>query len=389
MLLAGLLPLLLLGGLVHGAAQQLLSLSAAPLEEVLDAVALRLEAHGEPSAPLTEARLHLAQAELARRALVRRLPWAVGTLVLLAAAGLALSALLLGRALARPVTALAEGMWALRRGELTHELPAPPPGRARDELGFLLAEFNAMGRELHAQRERLREAERVAAWQDVARTLAHELKNPLTAMKLALARLTRPTAAGAPPDATRLAEAAAHLEDELQRLLDMTRSFSAFARLPATQLAPLALRPLLAEVCALWGEAGPVPVELCEGPEATARADADALRRLVGNLVKNALEASQPSDAPVRVALEAGPSALALTVEDGGAGIGRALSGEALTRGLFSTKPGGSGLGLPIAQKIAHEHGGSLRLEPRGEGRRGTRAVLVLPAPPHAAEEHP
>lgn len=376
MLVTGLLPLVLLSLLAHAAVEQLLSISAAPLEQVLEEVAARLEVQGEPPASLQEARLNLAQAELARRALARRLPWVMGGLVVFAAAGLASAAVLLGRALVRPVSALAHGMWAFRRGELTHALPAPV--HPRDELDFLLAEFNAMGRELQLQRARLQEAERVAAWQDVARTLAHELKNPLTALKLALARVARPAATGA-PDAERLTEAASLMEDELQRLLRMTQSFSAFARLPSTQLQPLPLRPLLDEVCALWAGAGPVPVELADGPDAVANGDADALRRLVGNLVKNALEASRPGDAPVRVALHPSAAALTLTVEDGGEGIRSPLSGAELTRGLFSTKPGGSGLGLPIAQKVALEHGGRLRLEPR-EGR-GTRAVLELPSP--------
>jgi nitrogen fixation/metabolism regulation signal transduction histidine kinase len=274
-------------------------------------------------------------------------------------------------------------MWAYARGDLTVQLPTPDP--PRDELQFLLVQFNRMGRELSAQRERLKSAEQIAAWQDVARALAHELKNPLTAMKLALARLSRPDA---PPDATRLGEAVALLQEEVELLMRMTRSFSDFARLPAPRFQSVALRPLLAEVCALYQGTSPVAVELHPGPEPTLCADPDGLRRLFGNLVKNATEASPPGAAPVRLSVEALPSSVRVSILDGGSGIAQVLEGPALTRGLFSTKPGGSGLGLPIAQKITHEHGGTLRLEPAPGG--GTLARVELPlSPPSSGEARP
>ena len=91
------------------------------------------------------------------------------------------------------------------------------------------------------------------------------------------------------------------------------------------------------------------------GPEPSLRADPDGLRRLFGNLVKNAAEASTPGTAPVRLSIETLPSSVRVSIRDGGSGIPSVLEGPALTRGLFSTKPGGSGLGLPIAQKIAQK----------------------------------
>ena len=377
MLAAGLVPLVLMGLLAQSALERLLSVSVAPVERVLDDVSADLERRGISQAPLDEARLNLAQAELARRALVQRVPLFITALVLLSAGVLAVAALLLGRALSRPVTTLTQGMSAYARGDLSVRLPAP--GHPRDEFQFLFAGFNRMGQELLTQRERLKAAEQIAAWQDIARALAHELKNPLTAMKLSLARLSR--SEGGPPDATRISEAVALLQEEVELLMRMTQSFSAFARLPSPRFQPVALRPLLTEVCALYQGTSPVPIELAPGEDVTLHADPDGLRRLFGNLVKNAAEASASGAAPVRLAVEPGPSSLRVTLRDEGAGIPAVLEGAALTRGLFSTKPGGSGLGLPIAQKIAHEHGGSLRLEPVPGG--GTLALVDLPlAPP-------
>jgi signal transduction histidine kinase len=118
-------------------------------------------------------------------------------------------------------------------------------------------------------------------------------------------------------------------------------------------------------------------VELAPGTDITLQADPDGLRRLFGNLVKNAIEASSAGAQPVRISVEPQPASLRISIRDGGAGISSALEGAALTRGLFSTKPGGSGLGLPISQKIAHEHGGTLRLEPAPGG--GTLALVEFP----------
>ena len=379
MLAAGLVPLVLMGLLAQSALERLLSVSVAPVERVLDDVSADLERRGISQAPLDEARLNLAQAELARRALVQRVPLFITALVLLSAGVLAVAAVLLGRALSRPVTTLTQGMGAYARGDLSVRLPAPE--HPRDEFQFLFAGFNRMGQELLTQRERLKAAEQIAAWQDIARALAHELKNPLTAMKLSLARLSR--SEGAPPDATRISEAVALLQEEVELLMRMTQSFSAFARLPAPRFQPVALRPLLAEVCTLYQGTSPVPIELAPGEDLTLQADPDGLRRLFGNLVKNATEASTSGAAPVRLAVEPGPSSLRVTLRDGGAGIPAVLEGAALTRGLFSTKPGGSGLGLPISQKIAHEHGGSLRLEPAPGG--GTLALVDLPLAPPAS----
>ncbi len=382
MLLAGWVPLVLLGALAQGALERVLSVSVAPVEGVLDEVSAELARRELPGDALNEARLNLAQAELARAALVRRVPAFITGLVLLSGAALTVAAVLLGRALTRPVSTLTEGMWAYARGDLSVRLDAPEP--PRDELQFLLGQFNKMGQELLSQRERLKSAEQIAAWQDVARALAHELKNPLTAMKLSLARLTR-TDAATPQDATRITEAVALLQEEVDLLMRMTQSFSTFARLPTPRFQDVPLRPLLAEVCALYEGTSPVPVELLPGPEATLRADPDGLRRLFGNLVKNAAEASASSPLPVHVALEPmSASSVRVTVRDGGSGVSEVLEGPALTRGLFSTKPGGSGLGLPISQKIVHEHGGALRLEPAPGGGTLARVDLPLTPPAHA-----
>jgi two-component system nitrogen regulation sensor histidine kinase NtrY len=345
---------------------------APPLEALLARSAEALERRGGEEALVEElhaSELRLAQAELARRRLLDRLPRELLFALAATVALVALAAWALGRRLSRPVEALAEGMARYARGELDHQVQVPA---ARDEFDFLARELNGMGRELAAQRSRLQVTEQLAAWRDVARTMAHDLKNPLTAMRMALARLTRPERAAAATE-----EAVSLLQQELDVLIRMTQSFSDFARLPDPQRRPLDLAALLEEVAALYraqAPGGALPVHAASRP--TIVGDPDQLRRAFGNLVKNALEASGDGET-VEIELRASAAAVAVVVRDQGRGIAAAIEGADLVRGLGSAKAaGGRGLGLPITQKIVHDHGGRLRLAPRTP--RGTEAVVEL-----------
>jgi nitrogen fixation/metabolism regulation signal transduction histidine kinase len=251
------------------------------------------------------------------------------------------------------------------------------PLPAKDELGFLVEQFNRMGQELDAQRQRLVAVEKIAAWQEVARHLAHELKNPLTAMQLALSRISRSSDGELPPEVARerIGEATALLQDELHVLGRMTASFSEFARLPPPSLTPVDVRRVVTELCALYREQGARAEEIPQTAAMTL-ADEDQLHRALGNLLKNAVEAS-PNGAPVEVSVERGKGRILVRVRDHGPGVSTPIEGPALFRGLASTKPDGSGLGLPITHKIVTDHGGRLRLEPASGG--GTVALVELP----------
>ena len=383
LLAAGLLPLAS-GGLVVGfGLSRMLSLSLVRLDPLLERAQ---KAARDPalSRELSQARVDLLQAELARRSLARLAPWALLAAASASAALLVAAAVALGRALSKPVERLAKGMLQVAAGDLSVRIPEeggeeepalPATGGTRsaqhptDELRFLVRQFNRMTAELEAQRARLQLTEELAAWQMVARSLAHELKNPLTAMRMAVARVARLGL----PAAT---ESAQLLGEQIGVLLRMTESFSQFARLPAPHKIPVDLAELLRETSTLYSGGSPVAVECATDP-LRLDGDPDQLRRAFGNLIKNALEASRPGDGPVTVEARAHGGMARVLVLDRGAGIPARLDGAQLLRSLGSTKPQGSGLGLPIAQKIVHEHGGSLTLEPR-EGR-GAQAVVELP----------
>src|SRR3954470_3794267 len=253
MLAAGLLPLVG-GGLVAGfGLSRMLSLSLGRLDPLLE----RAQSAADPglSRELAQARVDLLQAELARRSIARLAPWALVAAVGISAALLGAAALFLGRALSRPVEQLAKGMLLVAAGDL----PVRVPEKGEDELGLLVRQFNRMTAELETQRKRLQLTEELAAWQTVARGLAHELKNPLTAMRMAVARVAR---LGSVP----ATESAQLLGEEIDVLLRMTESFSQFAKLPEPHKIPVDLAELLRETSTLYASGSPVPVECAADP---------------------------------------------------------------------------------------------------------------------------
>jgi two-component system nitrogen regulation sensor histidine kinase NtrY len=359
MLAAGLLPLLG-GGLTAGfGLSRIFSLSLGRLEPLLERA--QKAAH-DPALEheLSQARVDLLQAELARRSLAKLLPFALAVVVGLSAALLIAASMMLGRALSRPVEQLAQGMLQVAGGDLSVRVPE---SSHPDELGLLARQFNRMTADLDAQRKRLQLTEELAAWQTVARGLAHELTNPLTAMRMAVARVARLPSEPA-------LESAQLLGEQIDVMLRMTTSFSQFAKLPAPRKVPVDLAELLEETSTLYGVT-------CAAEPLALEGDPDQLRRAFGNLIKNALEASKPGDGPVEVEARKRDGTARVLVKDRGMGIPARLDGAQLLRSLGTTKPQGSGLGLPIAQKIVHDHGGTLALEPR-EGR-GAQAVVELP----------
>jgi nitrogen fixation/metabolism regulation signal transduction histidine kinase len=375
LLVAGVGPLLGWGLAARSLVEGALSV-APPLQPLVGRAAEAIERGATDGALVGELRaaeLHLVQAELARRRLLQQAPRSFYLALAASAVLLGAAAFLLGRRLSRPVEALAEGMARYGRGELGHEVHVPPRG---DEIDYLAAQLNQMGRELVAQRDRLQVTEKLAAWRDLARVMAHDLKNPLTAMRMALGRLTRP---GRSDEA--VTDAASLLQQELDVLIRMTQSFSDFARLPDPVRRPLDLAQLLEEVAALYRGQAPAQLELRLEGRPRVSGDADQLRRAFGNLVKNALEATREAG---MVEIELGapaPALVRVVVRDPGVGIAAALEGGDLMKGLASARAGGrSGLGLPIAHKIVHDHGGRLRLVPRSP--RGTEAIVELPESP-------
>lgn len=299
-----------------------------------------------------------------------------GAFLVLAGFGLSfavLLGLLVSRRITRPVEALTEGARRVAEGARDVQVTVDASG----EVGELVRAFNHMTSELRSTTERLMASERIAAWQEVARRLAHEIKNPLTPIQMSLETLTAAHAAQHPRFPELFRDSARVVLEEVDRLRRIVDEFSRFARLPKPQLAPVDLGELTQSVLALYA-APPPGISLQPNLQngVVARADRDQLTQVLVNLVKNAEEAMAAKGGAVKVRVKGTDTDAIVEVEDSGPGIPPEHRAR-IFEPYFTTKENGTGLGLAIAQRILQEHGG--RLEVGGEPGEGARFSVVLP----------
>lgn len=299
-------------------------------------------------------------------------------------------ALLLARTLSRslsdPVRELAGWTERIARGE-----PLPPAGSDRgvaavEELGALRGALRQMEVELTRSRRRELEAARLRSWTEMARRVAHELKNPLTPMRMAALTVSR---RADPATAT----AAEVLLEEIDRLDEMARSFAQFGRMPEGPLSEIDLQELL-EGLARQLHRPELRVETRVAPGTPyIRARYDAISRVFRNLLVNAVEATETPDvtsSDPRVLVEAFPDGVEVVVRvlDSGPGIEGELL-ETIWTPDFTTKRRGSGIGLALVRQTVEAHGGSVSAANRPEGGAVfTVRLLQDPPPDVGAPEH-
>jgi two-component system nitrogen regulation sensor histidine kinase NtrY len=220
----------------------------------------------------------------------------------------------------------------------------------------------------------------VAAWGEVARKLAHEIKNPLTPIQLSAQRVRKAYLKSDPAFEKILTECTRAIVDEVEALKTLVDEFAQFARLPAARLAPASLHEVIDQALSLYdGLYSGVQIErhLAEDLP-TLRLDADQMKRVLINLVDNAIEATDKKGRVViATEFDRAQGRARLTVADDGPGIGLG-DRDHLFVPYFSTKRGGSGLGLAIVSRIVQEHHGVIRIEDNQP--RGARFVVDLPA---------
>jgi two-component system, NtrC family, nitrogen regulation sensor histidine kinase NtrY len=222
-------------------------------------------------------------------------------------------------------------------------------------------------------------AQKVAAWREVARRLAHEIKNPLTPIQLCAERLRRHFT-GSPEQTRRLVdECTTTIVGEVESLKGLVDEFSQFARMPAPRAVPTDLQQLLKEALALYdGIFTDVAIRRhLEARIPTVAVDPEQIRRVLINLLDNAIEAmDQKGTIDVETHHDAANSLVRIVVADDGPGI-PAAEREKLFLPYYSTKRRGSGLGLAIVRRIVAEHGGSIDVSDNSP--RGTRFAIELP----------
>ena len=307
------------------------------------------------------------------------------TLAYLFGALLALSILvmftasLLARALAQPIARLQQGLRDVADGRFERELPV----QSRDEVGQLVETFNEMQGQLKESRQKLAHQERQLAWREMARQVAHEIKNPLTPMKLSIQHLQRAFQA-VPVDRESFQQqfqrVTSTLVAQIESLARIANEFATFARLPSREVETLDVRDVLHEAYVLMRAEAPAHVTLDLQVGTTrlpVKADRGELHRTFINLVKNALQAlADTPSGTIVLSAKAIDSLVACTITDNGAGIPESAR-ERIFEPSFSTKTSGAGLGLAIARQSIEAVGGSIDFE--SEPGQGTAMHIRLP----------
>jgi len=318
--------------------------------------------------------------------------------LLAAGAGLLLAVLLsswvAGR-VTRPIEELARAAHEVAGGNWNTQVAATSAATSKDEIGELADSFNRMTRDLLEQRERLVQSERVAAWRELARRLAHELKNPLFPLQLTVENLLRAREQGPQQFDDTFRESASVLLSEISNLKAVIGRFSDFSKMPQPQFQAVRLSELLDDVAKLyqaqvakanitchlelskmWGQP-PSAVRRSEAPvEQPIAADPELLHRALSNLVLNAIEAMPKGGTLIlRTSQESGFARI--EISDTGPGLPQEDCARLFTP-YYTSKPHGTGLGLAIVQSIVTDHGGKISVS--SERGRGTTFMIELPA---------
>jgi nitrogen fixation/metabolism regulation signal transduction histidine kinase len=235
---------------------------------------------------------------------------------------------------------------------------------------------------------RLLQAQRYAAWGEVARRLAHEIKNPLTPIQLSAERLEhRLSAKLQPNDAEMLSRSTRTIIQQVAQLKGMVDAFSQYARSPELRVQPLDLNVLVREVLALYEAYAPYLLPDLEEGLPPVAGDAARLRQVIHNLLQNAGQAVAERRKPrIMVQTRAAAGSVQLVVADNGPGFAQEILARA-TEPYVTTKPKGTGLGLAIVRKIVEEHHGQIEVANVASG--GARVSITLPVSGAAAAASP
>jgi two-component system nitrogen regulation sensor histidine kinase NtrY len=291
---------------------------------------------------------------------------ALGGLVLVAAVYLGGH---LSRQLSRPIDELVGWTRLIRQHE---PLPAGPPTRGAPEFASLRLALRDMAGAIDTARGRELEAERLRAFREVARRVAHEIKNPLTSMRIAVDQLER-TDGQSPGRTTMALEVLAAETDRLERL---AREFADFGRLPEGPTSEVDLVELLQELGRTAVPEGVTVNVAANGGRRAIQGHYEPLRRAFSNLLRNAAEAMGGHGAiDVRVSGEG--RGVVITVADHGPGIPAELGGRVFEP-YMTTKPDGTGLGLALVRQTVDAHHGTIAAGETPGG--GATFTLVFPA---------
>ena len=278
----------------------------------------------------------------------------------------------------RPVEQLARAAQDVADGNWNTRVEVP----GTDELSQLAGSFNRMTAELLTQKERLVQTERVAAWRELARRLAHELKNPLFPLQLTVENLLRAREQSPEQFDEVFRESSRTLLAEISNLKAIIGRFSDFSKMPQPQLQEIQVNEILRDVAKLFQAQFQAPgraVITCKLElDAQVRgidADPELLHRAISNLVLNAMDA-MPTGGTLTLRSRRADQKVVIEVGDTGSGLTHEECDRIFTP-YYTSKQHGTGLGLAIVQSVVSDHGGTISVQ--SEPGRGTTFVIELP----------
>lgn len=236
---------------------------------------------------------------------------------------------------------------------------------AEDEIGILVKEYNQKLEELAFTAQQLAQSERESAWREMAKQVAHEIKNPLTPMKLSLQHLQRVFDPSDPDIREKMARVTQSVIEQIDALANIANEFSNFAKMPVPKNETIQIENILKSVITVFEKESAVHLEFtCSDPSITLIGDKDMLLRVFNNLIKNAIQAI-PSDREghIRVNLsQSDKNTCIITIEDNGKGISEEAKSNMFVP-YFTTKSTGTGLGLAMVKQIVELHHGTISYE--------------------------
>jgi nitrogen fixation/metabolism regulation signal transduction histidine kinase len=269
----------------------------------------------------------------------------------------------------RPLNRLQAATNELSKGNWSIQVPES----RFSPLNDLIVSFNTMIRELESNRNKLIQAEKESAWRDLARIMAHEIKNPLTPMRLSLERLEQKYALKAPEFEAVFSSALAVMQEEISNLQRFASEFSQFAKLPKAEPVDYDLNQQLTEIVQPYQEQAEIHLNFAL-EHLRFHGDKTQMKQVFTNLIQNAIQSS-PENCVLQISTRSKEKEIKIILEDNGPGI-RAEDLGKIFDPYFTKRTKGTGLGLSIVKRIVEGHGGVIQVD--STPGKGTRFTLYF-----------
>lgn len=298
------------------------------------------------------------------------------TNVFLFLAAIAISiALYFSRRLTQPLEMIQEKMKLVRIDKLNEKIK----WRSRDELGQLVDQYNKLLDQLQESAELLARSERELAWREMAKQVAHEIKNPLTPMRLSIQYLERAWQENDPDIDEKIKNTTQTIINQIDTLSTIASAFSDFANMPVSTPTPQLVSEIIAETIMLFDKIDTISFRFIDHThgKAMVNIDQDSFRRALTNLIKNSIQAiGKKKDGKIDFELSIHDQSCYIVISDNGKGMSSDEAAKVFTPN-FTTKSSGMGLGLTMVKNIVHTAGGSISFSTEPD--KGTMFTIVLP----------